>query len=61
MTACFEGTDQVICSATPGETVARTAHYGPYNQLGAAHEAIRKRCQQNGRESRMPLWEVYGD
>src|ERR1051326_4712697 len=33
----FEPTDLVICSATPAGTVATTAHFGPYSELGAAH------------------------
>src|SRR5688572_32480332 len=38
VTLPFEETDLVVCSATPGGTVARTAHYGPYDRLGAAHD-----------------------
>lgn len=57
----FEATDEVICSATPSGTVARTAHIGPYNQLGAAHDAVREWCRENGREIAPPFWEIYGD
>jgi effector-binding domain-containing protein len=57
----FESTETVVCSATPAGTVARTAHFGPYNQLGPAHAAVRKWCKQNGRESVAPYWEIYGD
>lgn len=57
----FEATDLVICSATPAGMVARTAHYGPYDQLGAAHDAVRQWCKANGREIVPPFWEIYGD
>ena len=36
----FEETDLVVCSSMPGGTVARTIHFGPYDQLGAAHDAV---------------------
>ena len=56
----FEGTDAVVCSATPAGTVALTTHFGPYDRLGAAHQAVREWCRQNGREIAMPYWETYG-
>jgi len=61
VTRSFEGTDDVTCSATPAGTVARTAHFGPYDQLGPAHRAVRDWCKHNGREIALPFWEVYGD
>ena len=59
--ARFEPTDRVVCSATPAGRVARTAHFGPYSELGPAHEAVRKWCRENGHEIMPPFWEVYGD
>jgi effector-binding domain-containing protein len=59
--AGFAETSEVLCSATPAGPVARTSHFGPYNQLGPAHEAVRKWCKQNQRQFVMPFWEVYGD
>jgi effector-binding domain-containing protein len=59
--APFDKTDEVICSATPSGTVATTAHFGPYDQLGLAHDAVLRWCRQNGRQIRIPYWEVYGD
>jgi len=56
----FGGTDAVVCSATPAATVAVTTHFGPYDQLGAAHQTVREWCRQNGREIAMPYWEIYG-
>lgn len=59
--APFEATADVISSSTPSGTVARTAHFGPYSELGPAHDAVRNWCKQNGREMRLPFWEIYGD
>ncbi len=57
----FEPTDAVVCSATPAGVVARTAHFGPYHQLRAAHGAVRAWCKDNSREFALPFWEIYGD
>ena len=57
----FEPTETVVCSATPAGTVARTVHFGPYNRLRAAHNAVRAWCKQNQRETPLPFWEIYGD
>jgi effector-binding domain-containing protein len=57
----FDGTDEVVCTAIPAGSVARTAHFGPYHQLRRAHEAVRKWCTENQREFTLPFWEVYGD
>lgn len=59
--ARFESSDTVICSSTPAGTVARTTHFGPYNRLGAAHQAVRKWCEQSGPQIAGLNWEVYGD
>ena len=50
----------VVCSATPSGAVASLTHFGPYNTLGAAHEAIREWCRRNGHALAGPSWEVYG-
>jgi len=60
VTGWFEETGDVINSSTPSGTVARTAHYGPYGELGAAHGAVRTWCRENGYEIVMPFWEIYG-
>ena len=57
----FEPTDAVVSSATPSGLVATTAHFGPYNELGPAHEAVRDWCQSQGYELAGPFWEIYGD
>jgi effector-binding domain-containing protein len=56
----FSGNDRVVCSSTPAGTVATAAHFGPYNGLGHAHDAIRKWCSACGHELARPCWEVYG-
>src|ERR1700693_4851403 len=40
----FAGNERVLCSSTPAGLVATAAHLGPYDRLGAAHEAIRRWC-----------------
>jgi effector-binding domain-containing protein len=59
--APFAGTEKVVCSATPGGTVATAVHIGPYQKLGAAHSAVRAWCKENNRTLAGPNWEVYGD
>jgi effector-binding domain-containing protein len=61
VTRAFEETEEVVCSATPAGRVARTAHFGPYDQLGPAHQAVRQWCKARGHEIIPPFWEVYGD
>jgi effector-binding domain-containing protein len=58
--APFGGCSEVIDSATPSGPVATTTHYGPYNQLHKAHEAIRLWCGKNGHVLAGPNWEIYG-
>jgi hypothetical protein len=57
----FEGNGKVVGSATPAGMVARTAHFGPYSQLGSAHDAVREWCRRSLRETMFPFWEIYGD
>jgi effector-binding domain-containing protein len=56
----FPATDAVVNSATPAGTVATTAHFGPYGELGLAHRAVRAWCKRKGCERVGPFWEVYG-
>jgi effector-binding domain-containing protein len=51
---------EVVGSATPGGRVATVAHFGPYQGLGKANEAIRAFCAACGLELAGPSWEVYG-
>jgi effector-binding domain-containing protein len=57
----FEETDLVICSATPKGLVATTTHFGPYGELGRAHDAVCEWCAREGRRLAGPCWEIYGD
>jgi effector-binding domain-containing protein len=54
------GADEIVPSTTPAGRVATTTHYGPYQQLGQAHDAIQKWCAANGHILAGPSWEVYG-
>ena len=56
----FEGSGEVVGSATPTGPVARTTHYGPYGKLNEAHETIRMWCGENQFKLAGPSWEVYG-
>jgi hypothetical protein len=40
--APFAGHGEVVGSATPAGVVATAAHFGPYNRLHEAHQAIRQ-------------------
>jgi effector-binding domain-containing protein len=51
----------VIATATPAGRVATAVHWGPYDQLGQAHEAIRAFCRANGLRLGAFNWELYGD
>jgi effector-binding domain-containing protein len=56
----FVDDGEVVCSATPAGAVASTTHFGPYGGLGAAHDAIHRWCEANGRQLSGPSWEIYG-
>jgi effector-binding domain-containing protein len=56
----FEERPPVILSATPGGPAAVVTHFGPYNRLGAAHDAIRQWCDAGGHQIAGPSWEIYG-
>jgi effector-binding domain-containing protein len=56
----FAEHDRVVRSATPSGMVATTAHLGPYQRLGDAHDAVRTWCEANGHRLAGPNWEIYG-
>ena len=56
----FAGHGEVIGSATPAGSVATTTHFGPYQRLGEAHQAIREWCAKHGHTPAGPCWEIYG-
>ena len=55
----FAGHGEVIGSSLPSGDVATAVHFGPYNQLGAAHQAIRSWCTMRGYALAGPNWEIY--
>jgi len=56
----FQGNGRVICSSSPAGMVATTAHFGPYQRLGEAHEAITQWCAAQHLQLAGPNWEIYG-
>jgi hypothetical protein len=44
----------------PPGPVATTTHFGPYQFLHIAHQAIHQWCQDNGHMRAGPRWEIYG-
>jgi effector-binding domain-containing protein len=49
----------VVPSQLPAGTVAATTHFGPYNRLGEAHQAVIDWCNSHGHELIRPCWEPY--
>jgi GyrI-like small molecule binding domain len=56
----FAGHGEVVGSATPAGAVATAVHFGPYQRLHEAHQAIREWCARHGYEPAGPSWEIYG-
>ena len=56
----FPESDSVVRSATPAGPVASVVHFGPYQQLGAAHDAIHRWCAAHNHRLAGPKWEIYG-
>jgi len=59
LAVAFETDGEVVPSHTPAGQAATVTHFGPYAQLGGAHEAIREWCQTHGYRLVGPSWEVY--
>lgn len=60
-TQVFPDSEKVVCSMTPAGIAAVTTHYGSYDKLYEAHDAIRAWCEANKYEPPLRFWEVYGD
>jgi effector-binding domain-containing protein len=60
LSGAFDEQGEVVRSATPAGLTASAVHFGPYNQLGAAHKAIRDWCNARNHRLLGPNWEVYG-
>lgn len=57
--AAFAAEGDVVPSSTPSGLTASTVHFGPYQRLGGAHEAIRSWCAANAHQMVGPSWEIY--
>ncbi|HJS93067.1 MAG TPA: GyrI-like domain-containing protein [Solirubrobacteraceae bacterium] len=53
-------TGRVVASSLPAGTVAKSVHWGTYDGLGGAHDAVKAWCRASGRPRAGPWWEVYG-
>jgi effector-binding domain-containing protein len=58
--APFQSTSELFCSSTPGGEVVTTAHIGPYDRLGEAHQALQQWIADHNRTLAGPSWELYG-
>jgi len=56
----FDEQGEIVRSATPEGLVASVTNFGPYQTLGAAHEAIRRWCAAHRYRLTGPSWEIYG-
>ncbi len=51
---------RVTVSCLPAGEAAMTVHRGPFNEVGAAHEAVRDWCAEQGLALSRVRWEIYG-
>jgi effector-binding domain-containing protein len=56
----FDGSGDVIRSATPAGLVLTTVHFGMYDRLVDAHQAIVDWSARNQKLLAGPNWEIYG-
>jgi effector-binding domain-containing protein len=56
----FTGNERIHCSELPAGRVVTTVHFGPYQRLSDAHEAIREWCARQGHRFSGISWEIYG-
>jgi len=56
----FADQGEVVRSSLPAGTAAWTTHLGPYCDLEAAHDAVRRWCDANKYRLAGPKWEIYG-
>ena len=56
----FTEDGHVVRSMTPSGAVAWVTHLGPYNELGAAHQAIHDWAKAGNHRLAGPKWEIYG-
>jgi effector-binding domain-containing protein len=62
LAAPFTGGEGVkaSASATPAGVVATVVHWGAYDKLRDAYDALREWSKESGRVLTGPFWEVYG-
>ena len=53
-------TGRVVASALPAGTAAMTVHHGPFDGVGAAHQAVRDWSAAHGHTLSTVRWEIYG-
>ena len=53
-------TGRVVASTLPAGTAAMTVHRGPFENVGAAHDAVLGWCAGQGRRPVGVRWEIYG-
>lgn len=53
------GEGRIVPSSLPAGPVAITTHYGPYDRLVAAYDAIATWLKEHGYEPAGPHWEIY--
>ncbi len=53
------GKGDIVIGHLPGGAVAKTVHVGPYEELGAAHEALVAWATEHGYDVMGPAWDVY--
>lgn len=56
----FDAEGDVVPSSTPSGLTASTVHFGPYQGLSVAHQAVLSWCEANGHRLVGPSWEIYG-
>jgi effector-binding domain-containing protein len=57
----FAAVGRVVPSVLPAGRVVATVHRGPYDRLGAAHDAVHRWAVANGHVLTRVRWEIYGD
>lgn len=60
ITERFDGDDRVVCSQLPSGFVATVAHFGPYERMSLAYQAIENWCISHHRLMTGVAWEIYG-
>jgi effector-binding domain-containing protein len=58
--APFAPLGRVTASTLPAGRVLTTTHRGPFEQVGAAHDAVIRACAERGLTRLGPRWEIYG-